>query len=65
MNCVKCGGISRVFNSAKTSKGVYRERMCVSCGKRWYTEEIASNSTGIGLLINQIKEERRAERKAM
>lgn len=62
MNCSKCGGTSKVYNTAKTKTHVYRERVCTKCPNRWFTEEYENNSPRVGLIINQIKETRRYER---
>ena len=62
MNCSECGGASKVYNTAKTKTHVYRERECVKCARRWFTEEYENNSPRVGAIINHIKEQRRAER---
>lgn len=62
MNCSECGGVSRVYNTAKTKTHVYRERYCVKCGRKWFTEEYENNSPRVGTIINHIKEAKRFER---
>lgn len=40
MKCFYCGSQdTKVVNCGKTENKVIRERVCQSCGKRFYTEE--------------------------
>ena len=43
MNC-KCGGNSKVVSTVKKDIYVFRQRKCVECGRKWYTEEKENNS---------------------
>ena len=59
MNCSNCGGASKVITTAKTQTHVYRERKCVSCGRKWHTEEYENNSPRVGAMISGIKSAQR------
>ena len=40
MNCPKCKGESKVFDSRATAQGVRRRRECLKCSERFSTIEI-------------------------
>lgn len=42
MKCSKCGGNTKVIVSAKDGEKVLRQRECISCKKKFYTEEIVT-----------------------
>ena len=45
MNCVKCGGTTRVVDTCADKDTVYRKRKCTSCGLIIYsTEQLATEN---------------------
>lgn len=40
MRCPECGNSSRVLDSKKYEKAVYRKRECKTCRFRYWTEEL-------------------------
>lgn len=65
MKCIYCkDGETTVYDSASTDKVVLRRRRCLSCGKRFFTEERAGESqNGLNTMLNSLKESRRKDRK--
>ena len=46
MQCICCGNDkTKVTDSVKTKTGVLRERVCLCCGKTFYTEETAPRNS--------------------
>jgi len=40
MNCPKCEGQTKVIDTAAVYDSVIRRRECLSCGQRFFTEEL-------------------------
>lgn len=53
MKCTKCGGNTKVNLTAKDGNKVLRQRTCVSCKNRFYTEEVVTNRTRLHWLRSQ------------
>ena len=51
MTCPVCGEKTKVTNSQADSDCVYRERQCVVCKHKFYTEEVESEDRNT---INQL-----------
>lgn len=49
MLCVKCVGNTHVTCTAADNINVYRERVCTSCGHRFYTSENENAAAGYKL----------------
>ena len=55
MMCSVCGCGSRVISSAKDKNKMYRNRVCLGCGRRWSTEEYENNSPRVTKAVNRIR----------
>ena len=42
MECIYCKGDTKIVGSVKDKSRVIRKRKCESCGKDFYTEELAN-----------------------
>jgi transcriptional regulator NrdR family protein len=51
MKCPECGGKTKVENTKSDEWHVYRQRRCIKCGFRFYTEESGFVS---GKLLNTL-----------
>lgn len=51
MLCPKCGGATRVSNSATDERSVYRQRTCKKCGYIFYTTEVENSYQACRKLI--------------
>jgi len=56
VDCKKCGSNSKVTSTIKHDLSVLRERKCLGCGRRWYTEECENNN--VGFTMYTVKRER-------
>jgi transcriptional regulator NrdR family protein len=64
MQCFKCGAESRVINTARDKSRVYRNRECLGCGRRWYTEEVENSDPRVTMAIYRIKDGKYKAKKA-
>ena len=64
MKCIYCKkGETKVYNSASTDVVVVRHRQCLSCGKKFFTEErTGENQNALNSMLNTLKESRRKSR---
>lgn len=65
MKCIYCkNGETKVYNSAATNNVVIRHRQCLSCGKKFFTEErVGENQNELNSLLNTVKGSKRKSRK--
>ena len=53
MNCPKCDGQTKVTKSARDCESVHRERQCLECGIKFYTEEYERDGQRLKELYNE------------
>ncbi len=53
MKCSNCGGDTKVIQTAKDGEKVLRQRTCLSCKNRFYTEETITNTSRLHWLKTQ------------
>ena len=54
MDC-KCGSKSKVISTVKKCQYVFRQRCCLKCGNKWYTEEKENNSVRVASALSNRK----------
>lgn len=62
MDCIKCGGDTKVHDSRHYNGNMYRQRECLSCGFRFWTTERLASTTDISALWRQHNIESRRKR---
>lgn len=49
MDCLNCGGKTKVIDTAGDKTGTYRCRKCTKCGHKFYTAEVPHSSAQLRL----------------
>lgn len=49
MDCLNCGGKTKVIDTAGDQTGTYRCRKCTKCGHKFYTVEVPHSSAQLRL----------------
>lgn len=63
MTCPVCGGNTKVTNSRRNENTVVRERTCIECGKKFYTQEVEISCTLFADINNEYQKNYRDEKK--
>ena len=58
MKCSKCGGDTKVNTSIKDGEKVLRQRKCISCKNKFYTEELVNDSIKVRTRLHWLRTQR-------
>lgn len=47
MDCVKCGGATRIIDTRRVDHVTYRTRKCLECEHKFYTKEVETDRSGL------------------
>ena len=62
MDCVKCGGATKITDTRRVDHVTYRARKCFECGHKFYTKEVETDRSGIDEYYAIWRRERRERR---
>nr|DAE50734.1 MAG TPA: Transcription factor S-II (TFIIS) [Bacteriophage sp.] len=63
MDCVKCGGDTKVADTRRVDHVTYRIRKCLECGHKFYTKEVETDRAGIDEYYAAHRQELRERRR--